>query len=272
MFVSLSHSFHIGIISDNMKRLIKQFLLFLKVDWIDTIRLNLFYLPFKQGKKIPILLFKAKLYVLNQGVVKLCVSDDNIKFGMIKLGVNYAKNVFVNTGIQIDLRSSGSLIFHGSGIMGNGSNIVTRHNGTIEFGRDFRVSGNFSCCSFEHISIGSNLSCSWGVSIYDTDFHETINPDTGNANTMTQPVIIGNNCWLCQKCTLLKGAKIPDWTTVGALAMVNRDFSKISAYTVLAGIPAKVVSRKLRRTDQAAIAQFENWDTTCGLNLLNPLS
>lgn len=261
-----------------MKKLIKQILLFFKVDWIDTIWLNLFCLPFKQGRKFPILLFNAKLRVSRRmghtviGSIKLRVSDDNIKFGMIKLGINYAKNVFVRTGIQIDLRSSGGLVFYGSGIIGNGSNIITRYKGTIEFGRNFSVSGNFSCCSFEHISIGSNLSCSWGVSIYDTDFHETINPDTGNANTMTQPVIIGNNCWLCQKCILLKGAQVPDWTTVGALAMVNRDFSEMPAYTVLAGIPAKVVSRKIQRTDQTIIAQLKNWDKTRGLNLLNPLS
>ena len=61
-------------------------------------------------------------------MIELCVSDDNVKFGMIKLGINYAKNVFVSTGIQIDLSSSGGLIFYGSGIMGNGSNIITRHN------------------------------------------------------------------------------------------------------------------------------------------------
>lgn len=255
-----------------MKRLIKQFLIFLQIDWIDTVRLNLFCLPFRQGRKFPILLFKAKLHIVNRGgVIDLCVSDDNVKFGMIKLGINYAKNVFVSTGIQIDLSSSGGLIFYGSGIMGNGSNIITRHNGTIEFGRNFRISGNFSCCSFEHISIGSNLSCSWGVSIYDTDFHETIIPDTGDTNTMSQAVIIGNNCWLCQKCTLLKGTNIPDWATVGALAMVNRDFSEMPYYVVLAGIPAKAVAKKLKRTDLAVIAQSYNWNVTGGLSLLNPL-
>ena len=255
-----------------VRRLIKQFLLFIKIDRVNTIWLNLFCLPFRQGRKFPILLFKAKLRTRNPvGGVKLCVSDDNVKFGMIKLGVNYNKNVFVNTGIRIDLRSSGGLIFHGSGIMGNGSNIITRHNGIIEFGRNFRISGNFSCCSFERISIGSNLSCSWGVSIYDTDFHETLNPDTGKINAMTRPVSIGNNCWLCQKCTILKGAVISEWATVGALAMVNRDFSEMPAYTVLAGIPAKAVSRKLQRTDQAAIVQSENWYITLGLNLLNSL-
>lgn len=254
-----------------MKRLIKKFLLFLKIDWIDTIWLNLFCLPFRQGRKFPILLFNAKLHIVNRTCIRICVSDDNIRFGMIKLGVNYAKNVFVNTGIQIDLRSSGGLIFYGNGIIGNGSNIITRHNGTIEFGQNFSVSGNFSCCSFEHISIGSNLSCSWGVSIYDTDFHETITPDTGNINTMSRAVIIGNNCWLCQKCTLLKGANIPEWTTVGALAMVNRDFSEMPLYTVFAGIPAKAISKKLQRTDLAAIAQSNNWNITVGLNLLTPL-
>lgn len=46
-----------------MKKLVKSFLLFIKVDWIDTIRMNLFFLPFRQGRKFPILLFKAKLHV-----------------------------------------------------------------------------------------------------------------------------------------------------------------------------------------------------------------
>lgn len=88
---------------------------------------------------------------------------------------------------------------------------------------------------------------------------------------MSQAVIIGNNCWLCQKCTLLKGTNIPDWATVGALAMVNRDFSEMPYYVVLAGIPAKAVAKKLKRTDLAVIAQSYNWNVTGGLSLLNPL-
>lgn len=255
-----------------MKKLVKSFLLFIKVDWIDTIRMNLFFLPFRQGRKFPILLFKAKLHVAkSRGGVKLLVPEENVHFGMIKLGVNYAKNIFVSTGIQIDLRSSGSLIFRGSGIMGNGSNIIIRRNGTIDLGHNFRISGNFSCCAHESIVIGDNLSCSWGVSIYDTDFHETFNPETEKINAMTRPVSIGNNCWLCQKCTILKGANVPEWATVGALAMVNRDFSEMPAYVVLAGIPAKVMKNKLQRTDQIIIAKQDNWNITQGLDLLNPL-
>lgn len=190
---------------------------------------------------------------------------------MIKLGINYAKNVFTTTGIQIDLRSSGGLIFHGSGIMGNGSNIITRHTGTIEFGHNFRISGNFSCCSFQHIALGSNLSCSWGVSIYDTDFHETTNPETGQINPMTQPVTIGKNVWLCQKCTILKGSYIPQWTTVGALALVNKNFSNLSPYNVLVGAPAKPITRKFQRADQSIIAQTDDWSVTAGLALLNSM-
>lgn len=253
-----------------IRRLVKQTLIFFKIDWIDTLRINLFCLPFRQGYKFPILLFHSRLH-LGRGKVEICVPNNRIRFGMIKLGINYAKNVFTNTGIQIDIRSSGKLIFHGSGIMGNGSNIVTRYTGTIEFGHNFSVSGNFSCCSFQHIVLGSNLSCSWDVSIYDTDFHETTHPDTGQIYTMTQPVTIGNNVWLCQKCTILKGAYIPQWTTVGALALVNKNFSYLPPYSVLVGAPAKPIARRLQRSDQSIIAQTDDWSVTAGLSLLTPM-
>ena len=95
---------------------------------------------------------------------------------MIKLGIRYSRNILQTTGIQIDLRSSGGIIFYGSGIMGCGSNIITRKEGIIEFGKNFGISGNFSVCSLSKIEIGNNLSCSWNVSIYDTDFHEMAMP------------------------------------------------------------------------------------------------
>lgn len=254
-----------------MRQIIKKILLFLQIDWIDTIRLNIFSLPFKQGRKFPILLFKAKLRIARGSFVRLDIAPRQCSFGMIKLGCRYSKNVLASRGIQIDLASTGGLIFRGSGIIGHGSNIVCRKNGAVSIGRNFRISGNFSLCSHTSICIGENLSCSWGVSIYDTDFHETKDAVTGIPIEMTKQVSIGNNCWLCQKCTLLKSSSISDWTTVGALALVNRSFSDLPSYSVLAGIPAKPVLKKIRRTDQAVIANLHDWNLTSGLRLLNPL-
>lgn len=254
-----------------IKQIVKKILLFVQVDWIDTFRLNLFHLPHEQGRKFPILLFKAKLHIAHGAFMELQVPQHECKFGMIKLGCQYSKNVIAPIGVQIDLRSNGGLIFKGSGIMGHGSNIITRRDGIISIGKNFRISGNFSVCAHTKISIGDNLSCSWGVSIYDTDFHETEDAVTGNLIDMTRPVSVGNNCWLCQKCTVLKGGCIPDWSTVGALALVNRDYTDWPPYSVFAGIPARAISKKIRRIDQTAIANLYDWNITSGLSTLKPL-
>lgn len=145
-----------------MFQIVKKILLFLKVDWIDTIRINLFHLPFHQGRKFPILLFKAKLSVRHGAQIELRIPDEDCHFGILKLGCCYVKNVISTQGIQIDLRT-GKLIFGGSGIIGNGSNIITRCNGVIELGHNISAAGNLAVTSFHHIHVGNDVSCSWNV-------------------------------------------------------------------------------------------------------------
>ena len=255
-----------------LKNFVKALILAFQIDWIDTFRLNFFHLPFKQGRKLPILLFKAKLHIMQGALVQLNVNNENCRFGMIKLGCQYSKNVLSSSvGIQIDLRT-GKLLFNGSGIIGCGSNLITRKGGTIEFGKNFGISGNFSACAFQRIGIGNNLSCSWNVSIYDTDFHETADLETGCKFPMTNCVIIGDNCWLCQKSTILKGSCLPNWSIVGASALVNKNYKDYPPHNLFAGIPAKPLNKKIVRMDLKRITDVSNWNVTSGFHLLNPLT
>lgn len=103
---------------------------------IDALHLNLFHLPLRQGYKLPILLFKASLHIMQGAKVYLNVKEDECCWGMVKLGYQNSKNVIPSVGIQIDLRS-GNLIFTGSGIIGRGSNIITRKGGNINLRKYF---------------------------------------------------------------------------------------------------------------------------------------
>lgn len=253
-----------------IKKIIKQILLFFKIDWWNTIRINLFNLPLKQGKKFPILLFNAKVHIRHKAQIKLEIPNKDCHFGIIKLGCRYIENVITPSGIQIDLRT-GTLIFKGSGIIGNGSNIVTRNNGVIEFGKNFGISGNFSITAFKKIIIDNNLSCSWDVSIFDTDFHQTKEIEKELPVTMSKEINIGNNCWLCQKSILLKGSYLPDWSTIGAFSLVNKNFKEAPLYSIYAGNPAKPLTKRIIRLDQQIISQNASWIITKGLNILNPL-
>ena len=253
-----------------MFQIVKKILLFLKVDWIDTIRINLFHLPFHQGRKFPILLFKAKLSVRHGAQIELRIPDEDCHFGILKLGCCYVKNVISTQGIQIDLRT-GKPIFGGSGIIGNGSNIITRCNGVIELGHNISAAGNLAVTSFHHIHVGNDVSCSWNVSIYDTDFHQLEDMITGKSLKMTKDVFIGDNCWICQKSTILKGTRLPDWSIVGACSLVNKDFSGYPSGSTFVGSPVTVLSKRLIRSDQKIIDKFPRWCKTKGLTLLNRL-
>lgn len=131
-----------------LKNVVKAIMFAFRIDWIDTLRINLFHLPFRQGRKLPILLFRAKLHIMQGAQVRLNVKDEDCRFGMIKLGCQYSKNVLSSVGIQIDLRTGG-LTFNGSGIMGCGSNLITRKGGMMMFGKNFGVSGNFLYVHFK---------------------------------------------------------------------------------------------------------------------------
>ena len=58
----------------------KGLMIAIQVDWIDTLRLNLFHLPLRQGYKLPILLFKASLHIMQGAKVYLNVKEDECCF------------------------------------------------------------------------------------------------------------------------------------------------------------------------------------------------
>ncbi len=249
----------------NIKIIIKTLIFVFKVDWINTFRINSL-LPYQQRKYLPILVFKSKLKI-KKGKISLDVDQKDIKFGMLKLGLKHSDNIISNKGICINL-NSGDLVFKGSGIIGNGSSIQLL-GGKIIFGKNFGITGNFNIASKKQISIGDNLSCSWDVSVYDTDFHECIEPINGRPLQTNESIHIGNNVWICQKATILKGVILPDWVTIGACSLVNKNYSNAERYNIIAGIPAKILNIHIQRKDLKIISHLKCWNITSGFNVIN---
>lgn len=59
-----------------------------------------------------------------------------------------------------------------------------------------------------------------------------------------QDVIIGDDVWIAQRVTLIKGAQIPSNCVVGACSLVNKKFEEEGC--IIAGNPAKVIKRNIR--------------------------
>jgi serine acetyltransferase len=66
----------------------------------------------------------------------------------------------------------------------------------------------------------------------------------GNCRQEARPIHIGAYCFVGTACTVLGGAKLPDYCVLGAHSLLNKAFSE--TYRLYAGVPAEA-RRELRR-------------------------
>lgn len=199
----------------------------------STIYFNLYYLPFKQAIKLPILLYKPHLINVNRGGVK--IQSNKIHFGMIRLGFPQV-SIYPNSGIIWDNR--GMCVFHGSCAIGNASAISIGETGTVDFGDFFGASTAFKLICYHKVTFNDQVRLGWENLVTDTDFH-TLTKVSGGYTKGYAPVSIGKNNWFGMKCITLKGTHTPDYCTVGANTVLNKKYD-FPPYSIIAGNPAKL--------------------------------
>lgn len=87
------------------------------------------------------------------------------------------------------------------------------------------------------IEIGYNVRMGPGVKLISAD-HDIYDFDK---HPKSEPIVIGNNCWLGANCIVLSGVKLGDHTIVGAGAVVTKSFEEGDC--LVAGVPATVVKK-----------------------------
>ena len=110
--------------------------------------------------------------------------------------------------------------------------------GRIDIGDCVLMSPGSRLSASDEIVIGNGVMLANGVYITDSDWH-TIYDRTERDERVT-PVRIGDNVWLGDHATVLKGVTIGENSVVAARAVVTRD---VPANVVVAGNPAKVVKQ-----------------------------
>ncbi|WP_368335885.1 hypothetical protein [Phocaeicola dorei] len=251
----------------DIKKMYRLITLFFKVNWLKTIIFNFIKLPISQSQYLPILIYKGSkcLHFIRKGHVILDTSE-KLSFGMIKLGIKHESCCLSKNGIILD--NSGIIIFKGSGVVGNGSVFVIKENAILEIGKNFGITGDFKIHCYNHITIGDYFSCAWNVSLSDTDFHQTSNPQTGKFNSFTKPILIGDGVWVCQNVSITKGTILASFCTVASNSLVNKQYD-IEPYSVIGGIPAKLLNIKLENNDIRKNMEIENFKITKGISVFN---
>lgn len=224
-----------------LKRIIR---LLLRLNWIQTARINLKMFPFKVAIKTPIYIYgKAKFRELKGKII----INVPITRGMIKIGKN---DYYVRTSVPLTYWVlNGTIVFNGSMRFMNGGYLCISRNATLSFGKEGLIGSNYKIMCFENINFGQNFSCSYDCQIYDTSFHYTQKSD-GSVEKLTSPVIVGDYVWVGNSSTIAKGAVIPKYAVIANRSLVNKDFSSAveeGQGCLLAGSPAKIKSIGIKR-------------------------
>jgi len=196
--------------------LLKKFIAYIRFIY----KLKTFKLGFI-GKRSPIL--ASNLIKLGKN---LSVADDCHIDALSREGIVIGNNVSIQKRVIIEC--SGSLKFLGKGLnlgnnVGVGSNSFLGCAGGIEIGDDTMI-GNY-------------------VSIHS----ENHNYDKDDIPIRLQGVNhkgikIGENCWIGAKVTILDGTVLGEGCIVAAGAVLNgKEYPK---YSIIAGIPAKIVKKR----------------------------
>lgn len=111
--------------------------------------------------------------------------------------------------------------------------------GQIIIGEQFYINRYSRIVAHEKIEIGKNVTIGQMVGILDHDHHYTFaGKDMQLQGYDTAPIKIGNNVWLGDKCTVLKGVKIGNNVVAGANTLIHKD---VPDNSVIGGVPFKIL-------------------------------
>lgn len=133
--------------------------------------------------------------------------------------------------------------------------------GKVTIGDGCLMSPGARISASDSITLGNGVMLAHGAYITDSDWHGLYN--RVDRDPEVTPVVLGDNVWIGDRATVLKGVTVGENSVVAAGAMVTRD---VPDNVVVAGNPARVVKKldrsERRRTrmdmfaDPAATAQF----------------
>lgn len=128
---------------------------------------------------------------------------------------------------------------------GKGVNIEHNAKFTPRLSLGDRSGVGIDCEINGKVEIGNCVMMGPEVIIYTSGhmFDSTEIPMMDQGDTEEKSVVIGNDVWIGRRVMIMPGVHIGDGCVIGAGAVVTKD---IPAYSVAAGVPAKIVKSRIK--------------------------
>lgn len=166
------------------------------------------------------------------------------------------KNCSNNSNISGDCQSFQPVVLRGEGKIKFGKNVkfgvedspffhntytyleARTENSVISFGNNIHINNAFSIVSEERVDIGDKTFIGYNCNIVDSNFHD-LNPNKRNQkDPEPESVSIGNNVFIGNDVTILKGVTLGNNVVVAACSVVTKSFPD---NVIIGGNPAKLI-------------------------------
>lgn len=206
-----------------------------------TIYFNIRCLGFSKGGKMPVFIYnKTELISLKGNVDFNC----KIESKLVKVGWDYRYRSIGDTRIRID----GNVTFDGACVIARGSNIAVFENGSLNLGNMVTIWENCLIYCTDRITLGDYACITFQTSIMDSDFHYMVDINSGMVRRRSKPITVGDHVWIGNRANIKKGAIIPKYTIVASSnSLVSKDYTDIEPFSIIGGIPAKVIGKGFAR-------------------------
>jgi acetyltransferase-like isoleucine patch superfamily enzyme len=158
--------------------------------------------------------------------------------------------VFLGPKVEVYARRGYGRLTLGKWVFIGRGNAIRCHEGNLRIGDKvvFGAKNTINC--YLDVEIGND--CIFADWIYICDFDhrfEDLDVPIRKQGIVKSPVKIGNDCWIGEKSTVLRGVTIGDGSVIASHALVNRDIPPLS---VVGGVPARVLKTRGKEPQRGA--------------------
>ncbi len=150
--------------------------------------------------------------------------------------------VFLGPKVEVYARRGYGRLTLGRWVWIGKGNAIRCHEGNLRIGSKtvFGAKNTINC--YLDIDIGGD--CIFADWIYVCDFdhkYDDLDTPIKKQGIVKSPVVIGRDCWIGEKSTILRGVTVGEGSVIASHALVNRD---VPPRSIVGGVPARVLKSR----------------------------
>jgi len=218
----------------------------LAVNWYKTFYINFKKLPFKEARKLPIIVFgRLKIHSL-EGEIVFKVP---VEFGLIGMGQRY--EIFTKSKGTAELYLLGTIECHGRVQLGVDFKLFVHRKALLRFGNINSFATDAKIIAYKRIVLGDFVQFGAECQLIDTNFHYLKNTETNERYPRENDIVIGNYNFIGARTTLSANTVTPDYCMVASNSLCNKNYCKFGSHIIIGGIPSALLKEQVTRDWQA---------------------